>query len=482
MKMQIDELNEPMAVQCAAAGCVIGSRMTRIGWNQPETQAPVALTLHRGPEGSLQPAVRTPIACSLDDKRGWTTVADVFEPVLPAARHTMRGPSIWSTLRYDDATGEVTALSISVGAKSHRLRRQLLLGKVSNRDRYGYSVAPQIEGYVAARVGLPAKRQDVPGHPIRLEVAWTNYQTGTHGKATLDQLGTLAAEDVTPPPRPRLLVGLLSVSPKGLFVRPSATRSETVVVDLAGKIAQRGPYPAWPAVNATAKHSDAVLVGASALAVGMFAPDQGSAATTVSLAKLGARGASASFFRVAPAGAYNRSVGTWWTYRGDDVGLTTHVIDVVASRGYAIFTPFTPSGALGAPIPVPTQLDLPSSLAACTEAERRSTPRVNAPFAPGTRHPVLVQGSVDEHVLLTEQAILHGTPEAPCVAAFHARQLRRPGGTMVAIITGDLKRAWLFRETPSRNRSLDYRPMRCELSPGATLPASLWNEPGTLRR
>ncbi len=482
MVMLVDELDEPMAVECAFAGCVISSRLTRIGWNQPAPQTPVTLTPHRGPAPAIQPAVQTPIACSLDDKRGWTTVDNVFEPVLPAASHAMRGSSVWSTLRYDDEAGEVTALTLSVRSNNQRLSRQPLLSKVRDRARYGYYVSRQMEGYAAARVGLPKTRSELAGHPIKLDVGWTNYQTDTQGKATVDQLGALVTADVTPGTRPHLVAGLLSVSPKGLFVRPSATRSDTVVVDLMGKVTHQSRYPAWPTVNATASHSDAVLVGASALAVGMFASDQESATTTVAFAKLGASSGSTSFFRFAPEGAYDRFVGTWWSYQGNDVGMITHVIDVVASRGYATFTPFTAAGQLGAPVAVPTQLDLPTTLAPCSQAERQSTPRVNAPFAPGTRHPVLVQTSVDSRVLLTDRAILHGTPEAPCVAAFHARELRRPDQRMVAIIAGDLKRAWLFRETPAGKRSLDYRPMRCALSPGAAIPAGVWQAPGTVRR
>ena len=481
-KLWVDELDEPLSVACGAAGCVLGSRLTRVGWNLPDSDPPQVRSPQGGADRPLQPAVRTPLSCAVDVKRGWTTVADVRPPVLPSASQVMRGTSFWSILRHDDTTGEVTALSLPVGARGGRLSREQLLGKARNRDRYGVYVARQMEGYAAARVALPAKRADEPGHPIVMDVGWTNYQTATRGRATLDQLGALAAEDVTPRPRPHLLAGLLSVSPRGLFVRPSATRPDTVVVNLAGQITHRGDYPSWPAVNATESHSDAVLVARSPVAVGMFAPNPEDADTTVALAPLGTAAASPAFFRVAPDRGYDRFVGTWWTYRGDEVGLVTHVIDVDRVRGYATFTPFTASGGLAAPIPVPTQLDLPARAQACTGAERSGTPRINAPFVPGTRHPVLLQGAVDSHVLLTERMILHGTPQAPCVAALFARELRRPGGPLVAVLSGDLKQAWLFRETPGKERSLDYRPLSCQPSPGATVPARVWNEPGMVRR
>ena len=94
---------------------------------------------------------------------------------------------------------------------------------------------------------------------------------------------------------------------------------------------------------------------------------------------------------------------------------------------------------------------------------------------------MLVSSSVENFVLLTEAAVLHGTPEQPCVAAWGAHAIPIRGGDMRAIIRGDLARGWLFRLTPDKSNSLDVRPMQCSFAPGTPIPNVVWTQPGTIR-
>ena len=51
---------------------------------------------------------------------------------------------------------------------------------------------------------------------------------------------------------------------------------------------------------------------------------------------------------------------------------------------------------------------------------RRTRRRLAAPSLPGTRHPLLVRTGSETALLVTSWAVLHGTAESPCVAAWDA--------------------------------------------------------------
>jgi hypothetical protein len=477
MRLEIDEFSDPLAVECAAAGCVIGSRATRVGWNQPEEGAVLAPPAS-GADAPLQPALRTPIACVVDEPMTWTTIRDVEGPVLPTASQAMRGKSSWSTLRHVLSTSEVVAMSAPRGP-ARRAEAQVLLRPARKRRSVADDVTRQMEGYAAVRVRLPGDAVQLRGDPATLEVAWINYLTGHLVRTALPQAAQSDPRDVTPGERPHLITGLVSVSPLGMFLQPSAQRDEVMVLDRGGNIVQRAAYPSWPATSAESSQSDAVLVGSHALAVGMHAWTNG-AAQVVSLAPLDGS-QKPLFVTVAPSATGSRLVETAWSYAGGDVGIVVTVHDPRARVAQAFFSAFA-AGGMRDRQAVPTQLDVAAPASVCSEEQRRTSARVNAPFVEGTRHPVLVRTPSSTHVMITARAVLHGTPEVPCVAGWHAESVRDARESLAAIIPGDLTHAWLFRPTPDSEQALDYLPMRCELAPSQPVPDSLWREPGTVRR
>ena len=111
-----------------------------------------------------------------------------------------------------------------------------------------------------------------------------------------------------------------------------------------------------------------------------------------------------------------------------------------------------------------------------------------APFLHGTRHPVVVNDAVDApRVMLTAEAVLHGTPENPCVAAFGVDPVTNESGAKApetALISpDDLEHAWLFRQVPlasGNGTRVEYRAMSCRFSPTLEIPTELYREPGTL--
>jgi hypothetical protein len=121
---------------------------------------------------------------------------------------------------------------------------------------------------------------------------------------------------------------------------------------------------------------------------------------------------------------------------------------------------------------------------------------------PGYRHPIFVTevqkdkpALGDTLVLLTWGTILHGTKEAPCVAAWEAFGIAPTG--IVAVIGGDPTQAWLFRrvqDAPSGTGlrldrlslqrddvMLEHRPMSCRFDSSASIPDTVWAQPGTFR-
>jgi hypothetical protein len=177
-------------------------------------------------------------------------------------------------------------------------------------------------------------------------------------------------------------------------------------------------------------------------------------------------------------------------YSGDRGGLFVLIADRSGASARGAFHAFRADGALfDEAVHVPSQLDLPVTPRACGVADRSSTPRVVVPFQPGTRHAVLVTDPAGPlRTLLTGDAVLHGTPENPCAAAYDAvlvsTELEKPERAEQAILSiASLEHSWLFRmAAPSRESLpvLEYRTMSCHWDPSTEVPIEVFREPGTL--
>ena len=180
-----------------------------------------------------------------------------------------------------------------------------------------------------------------------------------------------------------------------------------------------------------------------------------------------------------------------------ELGLVTLYVDRVNERASGAFVSLaTLITGRRAVHPLPTLADLGERPIACTPAQRTGTPRFEVPLYAnserlfeGQRRPVLVTeravatGSAPSSALwlLTRGAVLHGTPEAPCVAGWEA--VGTEHAPFAALIGGDLRHAWLFRKPTGEQpgRSVEARPMSCRYDSGGALPPHLWHEPGATR-
>jgi hypothetical protein len=148
--------------------------------------------------------------------------------------------------------------------------------------------------------------------------------------------------------------------------------------------------------------------------------------------------------------------------------------------------PFVSGAApLGPPVRVPTQANLASVPAPCSEHARKATPRVVAAYEPGTRHGVVISDPSEPlPVLVTGEAVLHGTPDDPCALVFDAETAGSVGERLSALVAADPAVAsWVFRRSPdaTSDDEFEFRMMSCTFDPGAEVPDEVFLAPGTTR-
>ncbi len=508
-----------IACACGLAGCVMGDTVARVGWGSAG-EAPVADRPADTPSAGTQ-AVLTPITCELSAGARWSRVDDVLVPgtsssALPTVHEIMRGRSVWSALSLDGTTGAITATTATLpesGEGEARVVRRPLVGPVGAHTATSLSTT-QVEGYAVVRAPYPvdAKGQPRAGAPLRnLEIAWENFIDGTSARVRVPDAGPLVSGEVNVVAGglDQLRASLLSISSRGFFVRLRSD-GEVIFVDPAGRIEHFVPasFPAGGPLGALEFRAEPGSVGGELLGVGLLQDTDGHW-STVSLARR-APGGGWSYLADALLPPHQNGLladSTWGASSRAPVGITSLVVDPQHARAWAHFVGFRPDGTFLPAQPVATPLDLGERPRPCTLAERTGTPRAAIPLRidrtvlfPGARHPILVQeprpknavGVAEPLVLMTSGAVVHGTPDSPCLAAFQADSTANtPIG---AVIPGDLSHAWLFRlvsDVPAKpagkprraepGATMEYRPMACHYDPSARIPDVVWTQEGTTR-
>jgi hypothetical protein len=97
---------------------------------------------------------------------------------------------------------------------------------------------------------------------------------------------------------------------------------------------------------------------------------------------------------------------------------------------------------------------------------------------------VLISDAIDPpRAMLTGDAVLHGTSEAPCAAALEVDVVRsgpeRALDERAILILDDLEHAWLLRRVDHQETGgrIEYRSMSCRYEPGLEIPEELLGEP-----
>jgi hypothetical protein len=171
-------------------------------------------------------------------------------------------------------------------------------------------------------------------------------------------------------------------------------------------------------------------------------------------------------------------------YTGDRPGLyvATYGESVAEARVMAFGSGPVP---VGSPIEVPTQIHLPSVPPACADRAKQATPRVVTSYQPGTRHAVVISDpSEPMPVLVTGDAVLHGTPDEGCALLFDAETAGSVAERVSALgFTDPAAPSWVFRRAPDATSDVEseFRPMTCRVDHSAEVPEEVFLAPGTTR-
>jgi hypothetical protein len=87
---------------------------------------------------------------------------------------------------------------------------------------------------------------------------------------------------------------------------------------------------------------------------------------------------------------------------------------------------------------------------------------------------------------MTSSAVLHGTPDEPCVVVYDAEPVVEAAASnekLRALLPfDDLGHSWLFRVVRDErgvSGDVEYRLMNCKLDASVEVPAELYRAPGT---
>jgi hypothetical protein len=509
-------------IACSAAGCLVGDDVTRIGWGgTPREPLPFEPVEPEEPPKAL----RVPIVCDPRPGSAWTRIDNASDPgMFPDESDAARGRSAWMTTTLDPETGAISVVTAEIpdGGGEPRLVTKQLLGPIPKKEKWALSYHPQIEGVAVARLKLTPDIADAPwgsfeGKPLKnLEVGWENQEEGSSTHMTLADAGTMQRYAIQPKAGryANLLLGTLSVSPKGIFVRGSESDKIAYLADTSGK-AHPFRFPEDPSLPAgTLRLDDAVNVDGTYIADGLYNPAVPNAPQTLVLLRPPAPDSAPGTpwtpwaQTVAPGTdpRHQRTTRFNWTYQGGH--LTVFTTHVVPASGYAVswLQRVQADGTLTPPARAATPYDLGRTPRACTAAEHKDLARLRFTSVRqgvlefvGTQHPVLVRGieprpgevSADDAAsggplaMLSSGVVMRGTPASACVDAFGARGMGADWNR-VAVIAGDLAHGWLFRPAGDRvvpgkgakkpspdetgSHDIEVRPLACHYDTTVPLP------------
>lgn len=467
-------------VVCIAQGCTLADALSRVGWRP----GPRSVLLPKGVDSSrrrAEPKISTPLSCSVDAGE-WRHVSGTNGP--PGIGQSALGQTTWFVPRQDPSAAAVSVISVKNGKSLPEETK--LLEPLPHAEDLAVAAALQIEGVAALRYHLPKAEEHAELRKI--EVAWSDLLSGRAGRSEIPDGGPYRPEDyATTSARAKVAIpALLSIASGGVYVRlhriPGDDQQPTFFVG-PGSVETIAPV-SWPSAARNRGRSEMVHMGRTHVPLRM------DGATLVR-----ARRSPTGWMFDAMAVAYRQPAEfgieqeVEVAYVNGAAGLHVSSSDPSFGHGTSFIAPFRADGPLlDAPVPVPTQLDLGSDPKPCSVRDRTSTPRIVASFLAGTRRPVLVTDPVEPmSLLLTADAVLHGTPESPCVAAYEAvfvssESAARSSPQTALIFTDPAAHGWLFRAEPKSSgagQGFEYRTMTCRADPGAEVPREIFGKEGT---
>lgn len=490
-------------VVCHASGCVVGHELSRVGWRgQADDDQGVLTSLDERTPDLFDRKVRTPISCALEEG-AWRGLDGVQSA--PRAHHAAIGKVAWFAA-VEDRDRAAAAILHAYGGARPRVDTVQLLSPAQRPSDHALDVSTQVEGVAALR--YPTPESSGAGRLRNLELAWSNLVEGKVVRAKIPDAGAYRPGDYggasgrAQMARP----ALLSIGEGGLYLRPHySARDDQTTYFVDGRSVATVPAVDWPSVESKQRRTEMARVGGTH--VPLMVVDGGAA-----IVRARRSGSSWSFDAYATGLSTPKEFGleqSWdISYAKDRAGLHVLLFDAQGSRRSGMLFPFRATGAaVDAPIAVPSQLDAGDKPKRCGSGHKADTPRIVAPYQGGTRHAIVVTDAAEPmRVLLTGSAVMHGTPDDPCVAAFDATLVPIDtaglgGGGIVGgigsygaapgnereeaiVLLDDLDHAWLFRHVsaPSGSTRVEYRSMSCRFDSGVEIPLEVYDAPGTLVR
>lgn len=503
-------------VACSAYGCLIADRATRVGWELPLG----AVGKVAGPPPPKKTLGRTPLKCSSDGE--WKALPGVS--AASTANADLGGTSRWIVPQRDAQKNGLHALLGSINAKGAlEVKDVTLLGPASADT--AAAITMQVEGVAAMRYSFkrdkiatpvvptpPTLKKPPPGSKVMpvpppipskvpaitakqsvdVEIAWYVAATGKVHHATIKNVGPLdpvrdvydAREQAS-----QARYNLLSIAAGGIHVRPFASMGPDAPlywVTESGKV-EKLTWPEVPTRDVRGRNLpirlDAARVGGRSVVFGDVGPG-----LQLFVAWANANGSAweSRAWGLWPEPEQSTDLYLRFVESSDKPVVGVLAKNKAGATGWAFPLPASvqsdPDGAQPLPT-LPVTGDPPK---AC--GKDAGPWRMLTPWAPGTRHPVIVSSEGKELLLATSSAILRTGPNgaASCVSTLDAQSItlpsyKGPNEWYSAVIDpADLGHASLFRsgyKPGTTTNELTVRPMSCTFAPGPA-PEAFATVPG----
>jgi hypothetical protein len=490
-------------IACHATGCVVGHELSRIGWRgQADDDQGVLTGAESRVNDMYDRRIRAPISCTLEEG-AWRGLDGV--PSAPTADSAAIGKLAWFAAVQDDEHASASVLH-AVGGARPRVDTVSLLAPAQRAETQAIYVSTQVEGVAAMR--YPTPESSGGANLKNVELAWENLVEGKLVRARVPDAGVYRPGDYARGSGRAQLArpALFSIGEGGLYLRPHySERDDQTTYFVDGQSVQTVPGVRWP--EAASKNTRTEMARVGGVHVPIMLVDGGAA--IVRATRSSSSWAFDAYTTGLPSSRDFDLTQSWdIAYAKDRAGLLLRLYDPQGSQRSSMLYPFRASGAVvDAPIRVPTQLDAGDTPKRCGTGHKSDSPRVVAPHLGGTRHPIVVTDTSEPmRVLLTDSAVMHGTPEEPCVAAFDAEvvPIDTSGGTaapgyggygyapaptapereQAIILLDDMEHSWIFKHVaaPGGKTRVEYRTMSCRFDPAIEIPPEVYDQQGTLVR
>jgi hypothetical protein len=460
-------------IYCSADGCVFTDVATRIGWGTATVHRLGLLPPPEDEPTTTEHRLRTPIACVFDPSTQWKRL--VGAEALPTAAQSALGDTVWFVTTTDPNQASV---GIAAAERSRGGVTELsLLAPVRAPEQYAVALVNQVEGAAAMRYRTPESTKDTG--LLDIEVVWDNLLERRLRRAKIGDAGAYEPGDYvkTNELSQRAQPSLLSISHGGIYVMPhqAAGMSQPAYFLDGTRVVVVPPFT-WPALGSLSAHKEMTYVQGHHVGLAFV---RGGAAVILARRDGNSTSFAAQALGLMKPDAFDMEQSMDMTYLHGEPALFSLLSGRSGDGQFFVFPLRATGTALGEPVAVPGPASASDPPRACDRAMREGTPRLVVSTPVGSVHPVLVTGgSEPARAMLTTQAVMHGTPAAPCVAVLESQGVvlgdTETTQERALLPLDELERSWLFRLAErTEGRSVEVRPMRCRFDPKAEVAPEL---------